>query len=163
MSSSITSVQAVCPYKQIQARAFFHLYISSSLPARPDAKTAFIAKWLTADTFAGPKTHSRLIINDVIKEDEGNYSCSAPNTESSSIDVYVSPGIVTEVQSSFLLFSKAQSCHHKEEQNFDHEQNHEFIKYESFLWTVTKPSYQCGIFVLWRGIEMSVFFIEQHC
>ena len=40
----------------------------------------------------GPKTHSRLIVSDVIKEDSGNYTCSAPNTLSSSIDVFVSPG-----------------------------------------------------------------------
>ena len=42
--------------------------------------------------FVGPKTHSRLIVSDVIKEDSGNYTCSAPNTLSSSIDVFVSPG-----------------------------------------------------------------------
>ena len=41
----------------------------------------------------GPKTHSRMIINNVIKEDSGKYSCSAPNTEQSSIDVFVSPGL----------------------------------------------------------------------
>ena len=41
---------------------------------------------------SGPKTHSRLIVSDVIKEDSGNYTCSAPNTVSSSIDVFVSPG-----------------------------------------------------------------------
>ena len=41
---------------------------------------------------AGPKTHSRLIINDVMIADSGNYTCSAPNTQSSSIDVFVSPG-----------------------------------------------------------------------
>ena len=40
----------------------------------------------------GPKTHSRLIINDVMIADSGNYSCSAPNTQPSSIDVFVSPG-----------------------------------------------------------------------
>ena len=40
----------------------------------------------------GPKTHTRLVINDVIKEDSGNYTCSAPNTVASSIDVFVSPG-----------------------------------------------------------------------
>ena len=42
--------------------------------------------------FTGPKTHSRLIVSDVIKEDSGNYTCSAPSTVSSSIDVFVSPG-----------------------------------------------------------------------
>ena len=42
--------------------------------------------------FSGPKTHSRLIINDVMIADSGNYTCSAPNTQSSSIDVFVSPG-----------------------------------------------------------------------
>ena len=47
---------------------------------------------VSVQTDPGPKTHSRLIINKVDKEDSGNYTCSAPNTESSSIDVFVSPG-----------------------------------------------------------------------
>ena len=48
---------------------------------------------VSVQTDPGPKTHSRLIINNVDKEDSGNYTCSAPNTESSSIDVFVSPGM----------------------------------------------------------------------
>jgi len=47
---------------------------------------------VSVQTDPGPKTHSRLIVSDVIKEDSGNYTCSAPNTVSSSIDVFVSPG-----------------------------------------------------------------------
>jgi len=47
---------------------------------------------VSVQTDPGPKTHSRLIVSDVIKEDSGNYTCSAPNTLSSSIDVFVSPG-----------------------------------------------------------------------
>ncbi|XP_040563955.1 limbic system-associated membrane protein isoform X2 [Lepeophtheirus salmonis] len=47
---------------------------------------------ISVTTDPGQKTHSRLIISDVTKEDSGNYTCSAPNTESSSIDVFVSPG-----------------------------------------------------------------------
>lgn len=48
---------------------------------------------VSVQTDPGPKTHSRLIINNVDKEDSGNYTCSAPNTEASSIDVFVSPGV----------------------------------------------------------------------
>merc|ERR1711997_523464 len=47
---------------------------------------------VSVQTDPGPKTHSRLIVSDVIKEDSGNYTCSAPSTVSSSIDVFVSPG-----------------------------------------------------------------------
>ncbi len=54
----------------------------------------------------GPKTHSRLIINDVIKEDSGNYTCSAPNTLSSSIDVFVSPGKNENENKSKTIFKK---------------------------------------------------------
>ena len=52
---------------------------------------------VSVQTDPGPKTHSRLIINNVDKEDSGNYTCSAPNTESSSIDVFVSPGVYNNI------------------------------------------------------------------
>ena len=60
------------------------MYFPYTLVSREEIRTQFL--------FSGPKTHSRLIVSDVIKEDSGNYTCSAPNTVSSSIDVFVSPG-----------------------------------------------------------------------
>jgi hypothetical protein len=60
--------------------------------AQPQSNCLFLFETKFIFPSQGPKTHSRLIINDVIKEDSGNYTCSAPNTLSSSIDVFVSPG-----------------------------------------------------------------------
>ncbi|XP_059078709.1 lachesin-like isoform X1 [Tigriopus californicus] len=64
---------------------------------------------ISIKTDPGPKTHTRLIINDVIKEDSGNYTCTAPNTKPSTIDVYVSPGDKTL---SLSDHSHASSPHH---------------------------------------------------
>ncbi len=74
--SSITSEWVGFQFKQTQVRAFDFINEIS----------------LNDMIFSGPKTHSRLIVSDVIKEDSGNYTCSAPNAVSSSILVFVSPG-----------------------------------------------------------------------
>ena len=76
--SSIMNASAESQYKQILVCIVIRMYLNAGDDFFP--------------FFAGPKTHSRLIVSDVIKEDSGNYTCSAPNTVSSSIDVFVSPG-----------------------------------------------------------------------
>ena len=65
---------------------------------------------VSVQTDPGPKTHSRLIINNVDKEDSGNYTCSAPNTESSSIDVFVSPGMKSMKYLTFQFEFYYSSC-----------------------------------------------------
>ncbi|KAF4525987.1 hypothetical protein B566_EDAN000779 [Ephemera danica] len=47
---------------------------------------------VTVSTEPGPKTHSRLIINEATHGDSGNYSCRASNTEPDFIQVFVSKG-----------------------------------------------------------------------
>ncbi|XP_044739915.1 sialoadhesin-like [Chrysoperla carnea] len=44
------------------------------------------------ETEPGPQTQSRLTIRDARDSDSGNYTCTASNTESASIHVYVSQG-----------------------------------------------------------------------
>ena len=78
--SSIMNASAESQYKQILVCIVIRMYLNAGEEIR------------ILPFFAGPKTHSRLIVSDVIKEDSGNYTCSAPNTVSSSIDVFVSPG-----------------------------------------------------------------------
>lgn len=78
--SSIMNASAESQYKQILVCIVIRMYLNAGEEIR------------IFPFFAGPKTHSRLIVSDVIKEDSGNYTCSAPNTVSSSIDVFVSPG-----------------------------------------------------------------------
>lgn len=43
-------------------------------------------------TEPGPKTQSRLLIQDASDKDEGNYTCTASNTDAASISVFVSEG-----------------------------------------------------------------------
>ena len=47
---------------------------------------------ITVETNPGPKTQSHLTIRDAVDTDSGNYTCSASNTESASIMVFVSEG-----------------------------------------------------------------------
>ncbi|XP_059471353.1 uncharacterized protein LOC132194217 [Neocloeon triangulifer] len=47
---------------------------------------------VTVSTEPGPKTHSRLIINNAKLTDSGNYSCRASNTDPDFIQVFVSKG-----------------------------------------------------------------------
>ncbi|GLG97329.1 Uncharacterized protein GBIM_04107 [Gryllus bimaculatus] len=47
---------------------------------------------VTVSTEPGPKTHSRLIINQATRADSGNYTCRASNTEADTIYVFVSKG-----------------------------------------------------------------------
>lgn len=47
---------------------------------------------ITVQTEPGPKTQSRLLIQDASDKDEGNYTCTASNTDPASISVFVSEG-----------------------------------------------------------------------
>lgn len=47
---------------------------------------------ITVETEPGPKTQSRLLIQDASDRDEGNYTCTASNTDPASISVFVSEG-----------------------------------------------------------------------
>ena len=50
---------------------------------------------ISVETLPGPRTQSRLTIRDTNDADSGNYTCSASNTESASIYVFVSEGKTT--------------------------------------------------------------------
>ncbi|XP_046434124.1 neurotrimin [Neodiprion pinetum] len=47
---------------------------------------------VTVETDQGPRTQSRLTIRHAVEKDTGNYTCSASNTESASIFVFVTEG-----------------------------------------------------------------------
>lgn len=47
---------------------------------------------VAVSTEPGPRTHSRLVITHASRADSGNYTCSAPDTEPDTINVYVSQG-----------------------------------------------------------------------
>ncbi|XP_050296546.1 hemicentin-2-like [Anthonomus grandis grandis] len=47
---------------------------------------------ISVETVPGPRTQSRLTIQDTNDADSGNYTCSASNTEGASIYVFVSEG-----------------------------------------------------------------------
>ncbi|KAK7604797.1 hypothetical protein V9T40_005983 [Parthenolecanium corni] len=49
-------------------------------------------KGITVETDPSPRTQSKLTILDATEADSGNYTCSAPNTLSASILVFVSEG-----------------------------------------------------------------------
>ncbi|XP_049831806.1 lachesin-like [Schistocerca gregaria] len=47
---------------------------------------------VAVSTEPGPRTHSRLLISRATRRDSGNYTCSAPDTQPDTINVYVSQG-----------------------------------------------------------------------
>ncbi|XP_049963636.1 zwei Ig domain protein zig-8-like [Schistocerca serialis cubense] len=47
---------------------------------------------VAVSTEPGPRTHSRLLIPRATRRDSGNYTCSAPDTQPDTINVYVSQG-----------------------------------------------------------------------
>ncbi|XP_049787827.1 uncharacterized protein LOC126191123 [Schistocerca cancellata] len=51
---------------------------------------------VAVSTEPGPRTHSRLLIPRATRRDSGNYTCSAPDTQPDTINVYVSQGATTD-------------------------------------------------------------------
>lgn len=69
-------------------------------------------KDITIETIPGPRTQSRLIIREPQIADSGNYTCSASNTEPSSIYVFVSKGGCSLTRAWFMAFGLALSFIH---------------------------------------------------